>query len=97
MNLDQETGHALIRLEALAVFNPVLVFPVVILHTDVQLLGTQVQRLAQVVFDLWVEVQVGVVIAFGVGVVVGDPVHEAVDQDVPVSYTHLTLPTNREV
>jgi septum site-determining protein MinD len=52
VNLDQEAGYALIGLEALAVFDTVLVFPVIIFDTDVQLLGTQVQRLAQVVFDL---------------------------------------------
>jgi hypothetical protein len=64
VHLDQETGHALISLETLAVFDAVLVFPVVILDTHVQLLLAQVQRLAQVVFDLWIEVQVGVVFAF---------------------------------
>ena len=97
MNLDQETGHTLISLEALAVFNPVLVFPVVILDTDVQLLFAQVERLAQVVFDLWIEVQVGVVFAFVVDVVVDHPVHEAVDQDVRIADRNGVGPGRRDL
>ena len=44
------------------------------------------QRFTQVVFDLRVEVQIGVVGAFAVLVVVDHPVHEAIDQDVRITH-----------
>src|SRR5690606_37137067 len=71
-----------------AVFNPVLVLPVVVLDAHVQLLGTQVQRLAQVVLDLRVEVQVVAVIVF----VAHHPLDEAVDDQVGVAYRQGVAP-----
>ncbi len=75
--LDQEARRVLVGLERTGIFDPVLVLPVVVFKTDVQLLLAPVQRLAQVIFDLRVEVQVGVVSATGVLVVVDHPIHDS--------------------
>ncbi|CAI8924847.1 MutT-like protein [Priestia megaterium] len=86
VELHQQARVALIGLEVLTVPDPVLVRPIVVLDTHIQLLLANVQRFAQVVFDLRVEVQVGVVGAFAVLVVVDHPVHEAIDQDVRIAH-----------
>ncbi len=82
VHLDQRTGHALVAVQVAAAVNAVLVFPVAVFKADVELLGAQVQRLAQVVFNLRVEVQVGVLGAKAGLVVVCNPVHVTVDQNV---------------
>nr|AAK50296.1 MutT-like protein [Pseudomonas sp. ADP] len=87
MRFDQQAGGVLVGranelADVAAVLDAVLVLPVVVFDTDVELFLAPLKRLAQVVLDLWVEVQVGVVVATAVAVVVHHPVHETVDENV---------------
>src|SRR5690554_6861310 len=79
VHLDQQVGDVLIGLEGRTVLDTVLVLPIAVLDAGVQLLGFPAHRLAQIVFYLRVEVQVGV---FAVAVVIHHPVDVAIDQDV---------------
>nr|GEZ57652.1 hypothetical protein [Tanacetum cinerariifolium] len=86
-HLHQQTGGVLVGVEITRVVDAVFVGPVVVLNAHIQLPLRQVHGFAQVIFDLRVEVQVGVVIAFAVGLfIVHDPVHKAVNQN--VRFTH---------
>lgn len=80
--LDQQACGVLSSFERTAVFDAVFVFPVVVFDTHVQLFRAPVQGFAQVIFDLWVEVQVGVIRAARVLIVVDHPVHVAVDDQI---------------
>ena len=68
MRLDQQAGGVLVGgadevvADETTVLDAVLVLPVVVFHTDVELLLAPAQRLAQVILDLRVDVQVGVIL-----------------------------------
>jgi len=61
VDFDQGAGGVLVGVQAAAAFDAVLVLPIAVFNPDIQLFFTQIQGLAQVIFDLRVEVQVGMV------------------------------------
>ena len=72
MHLEQETQRVLVGRESARVFNPVFIRPVIPLKSRIKTFLLLPQRLAHVVFDLWVEVKApGHIVggAFAAGVV----------------------------
>ena len=61
VHLHQQAGGVLVGVETVGAFDPVFVFPVAVFGADVHLLFTPAEGFAQVVFDLRVDVQVGVI------------------------------------
>ena len=61
VDFDQGAGGVLVGVQTAAAFDAVFVFPVAVFKADIQLLFAQVEGFAQVILDLRVEVQVGVI------------------------------------